>query len=262
MALLALVAGGAATRAPTPPPIARLAFAEPKDEVALDDGGGRSASEGSAVTLGETVRVGRDAVARLELPWMTLTLGSDARLRFSDAFLLSVRLESGRALIASETHDCLKVVTGEAEVRGRGRAVVRRREHATLVTCLSGRFEVFSAKGSATLDPGQGIVALAGRPPGPPLATPEAPAVVWPGRDPVYVERGAPIELRWSGEAPSYHLELLPVGSDVVLLQRDVLASPERIEIPWHGAFRWRASALDHRGLEGPPSGEGLIAVE
>ncbi len=99
---------------------------------------------------------------------MALTLSSGARLRFPDALLLSAALESGRALVESETRDSVKLVTDEAEVRGRGRAVVRRRERATLVTCLSGRFHVASAKGSVSLAPGQGCVALAGRAPSAP----------------------------------------------------------------------------------------------
>ena len=60
----------------------------------------------------------------------------------------------------------------------------------------------------------------------------------------------------------SYQLEVLPVGSDVVLLQRDVAAPPVKIEVPWEGAFRWRVSARDARGLEGLPSTDGLIAVD
>jgi hypothetical protein len=52
------------------------------------------------------------------------------------------------------------------------------------------------------------------------------------------------------------------VGSDVVLLQRDVTASPARIEVPWEGAFRWRVSARNARGLEGLASEDGLIAVD
>jgi hypothetical protein len=52
------------------------------------------------------------------------------------------------------------------------------------------------------------------------------------------------------------------VGSEVVLLQRDVTASPARIEVPWEGAFRWRVSARSARGLEGLPSEDGLIAVD
>jgi len=78
----------------------------------------------------------------------------------------------------------------------------------------------------------------------------------------VYVGRGEPIELRWDGRAPGYQVELLPVGSDVVLLQRDVAAPPATIEVPWEGAFRWRVSARDPRGLESVPSADGLIAVD
>jgi hypothetical protein len=47
-----------------------------------------------------------------------------------------------------------------------------------------------------------------------------------------------------------------------VLLQRNVTASPARIEVPWEGAFRWRVSALDKRGFEGTFSEDGLIAVD
>jgi hypothetical protein len=261
-AVLALAAAPASTIAPTLPPLVRLTIVEPTAEVTANDVSWRSAFEGAGVSLGETVRVGSDAVARLELPWMALTLSAGARLRFGNALLLSAALESGRALVESESRDAVKLVTSEAEVRGRGRAVVRRRERATLVTCLSGRFHVASAKGSVSLAPGQGCVALAGRPPSAPAAAPEAPGGLWPGRDPVYVERGEPIELRWKGDAPAYQLELLPVGSEVVLLQRDVATAPARIEIPWHGAFRWRVSACDGDGVEGSPSEEGLIAVE
>jgi hypothetical protein len=85
---------------------------------------------------------------------------------------------------------------------------------------------------------------------------------MWPALDPVFVAPAEPLELRWKGSAPAYQLELLPVGSDVVLLQRDVTAPPVRIEVPWEGAFRWRVSARDARGLEGLPSADGLIAVD
>jgi len=47
-----------------------------------------------------------------------------------------------------------------------------------------------------------------------------------------------------------------------VLLQRDVARPPARIEVPWEGAFRWRVSARDARGLEGVPSEDGFIAVD
>ncbi len=261
-AALTLAASPVPTLAQARPPLVRITLVEPTAEIAALAGSWQRAVEGAGVSLGETLRLGPDAVARLELPWMALTLSSGARLRLPDALLLSAALDTGRVLVESETRDSLKLVTGEAEVRGRGRAVVRRRERATLVTCLSGRFRVASAKGSVSLAPGQSCVALPGRPPSAPAAAPATPDGLWPGRDPVYVGRGEPIELRWNGGAPAYQLELLPVGSEVVLLQRDVATAPARIEIPWHGAFRWRVSACDSRGVEGAPSEEGLIAVE
>jgi hypothetical protein len=62
--------------------------------------------------------------------------------------------------------------------------------------------------------------------------------------------------------APTYHLEVLPVGADYVLFQRDVGPPPFPLSLPWRGAFRWRVTARDQRGLEGVPSAEGLICVE
>jgi hypothetical protein len=195
---------------------------------------------------------------------MALTLGPGSTLRFPDAFLLSASLESGRALVEAHSGDALKVVTPEAEVRGQGRAVVRRQGRVTLVTCLVGRFFVQGGERTVIVAAGSGTVVRAGRAPTAPEEAPPAPAAttLWPGKDPVYVAPGEPIELRWAGDAPGYQLELLPVGSDVVLLQRDVAAPPARIEVPWEGAFRWRVSARDRRGLEGPPSEDGLIAVD
>jgi hypothetical protein len=51
------------------------------------------------------------------------------------------------------------------------------------------------------------------------------------------------------------------MSSDVILLERDVGASPQTIAIPWLGTFRWRVSARDARDLEGIPSAEGLVCV-
>lgn len=261
-AVLTLAATPGSTLAPTRLSLVRVTLVEPAAEVSADDASWQGAVEGAGIPLGETLRLGPDAVARLELPWMALTLSAGARLRFPNARLLSALLEHGRVLVESEPRDSMKVVTKEAEVRGRGRAVVRRSGRTTLVTCLSGRFYVTSARGSVSLAPGQGCAAVAGRRPGVAGAVPAAPSGLWPGRDPVYVERGEPTELRWQGVAPAYQLELLPVGSEVVLLQRDVTVAPARITIPWHGAFRWRVSARNDLGVEGLPSEEGLIAVE
>jgi len=261
--LLALLAAPAGASAQGALSLARLSLVERKVELAKKGATWQAAVEGGPLQIGEALRTGPDAVARLELPWMALTLGPDSTVRFPDAFLLSASLEGGRALLEAQGRDALKVVTEEAEVRGQGRAVVRRQGKDTLVTCLAGRFHVVGGESTVTLTAGRGTVVRAGGAPSAPEAVPAAPAEgLWPGKDPVYVAPGEPVELRWKGDASGYQLELLPVGSDVVLLQRDVATSPARIEVPWEGAFRWRVSARDRRGLEGMPSADGLIAVD
>ncbi|HKZ31163.1 MAG TPA: hypothetical protein VJ648_02280, partial [Vicinamibacteria bacterium] len=243
--------------------LARLSLVERKVELEKKGAKWQAAVEGGPLSIGEALRTGPDAVARLELPWMALTLSPGSSLRFPDEFLLSATLDSGRALVEAPSLDALKIVTGEAEVRGQGRAVVRRQGRSTLVTCLAGRFFVEAAGSIVTLTPGRGTVVAAGRAPGAPQDVPAAPTEgLWPAQDPVFVAPAEPLELRWKGTSPSYQLELLPVGSDVVLLQRDVTTSPVKIEVPWEGAFRWRVSARDARGLEGVPSADGLIAVD
>jgi hypothetical protein len=269
--VVSLLATPAATLAQAPAPaedkgalsLARLTLVERKVELEKNGARWQAAVEGGPLSIGEALRTGPDAVARLELPWMAITLSAGSTMRFPDAFLLSAVLDSGRALVEAPSLDALKVVTGEAEVRGRGRAVVRRQGRSTLVTCLAGRFFVEAAGSTVTLTPGRGTVVAAGRAPGASQDVPAAPTQgLWPAQDPVFVAPAEPLELRWKGAAPGYQLELLPVGSDVVLLQRDVTGSPVTIEVPWEGAFRWRVSARDARGLEGLPSADGLIAVD
>ena len=262
-ALLVLLAAPSAVTAQETLALARLSLVERGVELSKKGATWQSAVEGGPLRIGEALRTGADAVARLELPWMALTLGPGSNLRFPDAFLLAASLESGRALVEAQGRDALKIVTAEAEVRGQGRAVVRRQGRETLVTCLAGRFYVQGGETTVTLAPGRGTVVRSGGSPSAPEDVPAAPAQgLWPGKDPVYVAPGDPLELRWKGDAAGYQLELLPVGSDVVLLQRDVTAPPARIEVPWEGAFRWRVSARSARGLEGLPSDDGLIAVD
>lgn len=244
------------------PPLARLALVEQQVEVASGAGAWRPAVEGAWLSPGQGLRTGGDGLVRLELPWMAITLAHGSRLRLPDALVLSAALDSGRALVEGQQLDTLKLVTREAEVRGRGRAVVRREGGRTLVTCLSGIFHVTARRSTVTLARGQGTLVERGGAPANPQPVPSPPGeALWPGRDPVYVAPGGPLQLRWSGEG-SFQIELLPVGKDVVLLQRDVGSPPVQITVPWEGAFRWRVSARDARGLEGLPSAEGLIAVE
>jgi hypothetical protein len=244
--------------------LARLTLVERQVERAADKAKWERAAEGGALRIGESLRVGADSLARLDLPWMALTLSPATSVRFPDEYVLSSVLESGRLLLDSRQQEALKLVTPEAEVRGEGRAVVRRAGKTTLVTCLSGRFFVEGGGGTVVLSAGEGTLVGSGRSPARPTAAPPPPSAegLWPGSDPVYLSPGEGVELRWQGNAPSYQVEVLPVGSETVLLQRDVAASPLRLEIPWTGAFRWRVSARDARGLEGPPSDDGQICIE
>jgi hypothetical protein len=246
------------------PTLARLTLVEPPVERQEGGASWREAAEGQPVKIGENLRTGPVGLARLELQWMVLTVSPSSTVAFPDDFLLSANLETGRVVVASESRDALKLVTAEAAIRGKGRAVVRREGARTLVSCLEGRFLVEGAGGGVWLDGGEGTVVASGGRPLAPLPTPEPPATrsLLPGQDPVYVTPGDPLELRWESDQPAFQVEILPVGSDYVLIQRDVGPPPARVAIPWGGAFRWRIAARDDRGLEGRPSGDGQIAVE
>lgn len=75
--------------------LARLSLVEQKVELAKSGAKWQAAVEGGPLQIGEALRTGPEAVARLELPWMALTLGPAATLRFPDEFLLSAVLEGG-----------------------------------------------------------------------------------------------------------------------------------------------------------------------
>jgi hypothetical protein len=267
--LLAGVVLAAAPGLPAParadaPALARLTLAEAQVEQQAEGAAWRPAVEGQPLRIGDRLRTGPAGLARLDMPWMALTVSPSSSVGFPDDFFLSAVLDAGRVVIASGDRDALKLVTPEAQIRGRGRAVVRREGERTLVSCLEGRFRVDGGPGGVWLDGGQGTVVTSGGRPLAPVATPDPPATasLQPGQDPLYVLPGDPLELRWDPNAAAFQVEILPVGSDFVLLQRDVGPPPTRVAIPWGGAFRWRVAARDERGLEGRPSGDGEIAVE
>jgi hypothetical protein len=257
-----LVAGPAAAQPASS--FGRLSYVESAVEQATGTGDWRDAAEGGAFEIGERLRTGEQGLARLELPWMSLSLSPGSDVRVPDDFVLAAVLEKGRAVVEAEEHPVLKVETAEAEIRGTGRAVVRRESGRTLVTCLDGRFLVEGGGRGVSLSPGQGTVVTAGSRPSAAQEAPAPPAQegLWPGGDPVFTDPGEALELRWEADAPAYQVEILPVGGDTVLLQRDVGPPPTRMAIPWSGAFRWRVAARDASGLEGVPSQDGLICVD
>lgn len=267
LALAALLAavpaatGGATAPASTPPAVARIGFADRRVELSSGQGW-REAKEGAALRLGDGLRTAPDALARLELPWMAMTVSATSVVRFPNDYLLSTVLEQGRVQVRSDKRDMLKLVTAEGEVRGHGSAVVRREGRVTLVSVLEGRFLVEGAGQAVVVLPGAGVIVRDGKPPRPPVALAEPPEGLSPGSDPLYIARGEAVSLTWTSKAGAHQLEVLPVGSDVVLIQQDVGAPPWRLTIPWPGAFRWRVAARDERGLEGMPSADGLICVD
>jgi hypothetical protein len=259
--LLSAPAVHGAPARPAAPPLARLSLVEQRVELSSARGW-HEAKEGTTLRLGERVRTGADALARLDTPWMTMTLSPASALSFPDEYLLSAVLEQGRVQLHAEKREILKLVTGEAEVRGQGWAVVRREGKTTLVTSLAGRFLVEGAGMTVALPPGTGTIVYEGKPPLSPLALPEPPEGLSPGSDPQYGAPGDTISLSWTPKGAAHQVEVLAVGSDYVLIQRDVGAPPWRVVIPWPGAFRWRVATRDERGLEGKPSAEGLICID
>jgi hypothetical protein len=146
-------------------------------------------------------------------------------------------------------------------VRGGGRVVVRREGASTRVAVLSGQFRVEAAGGAVDLARGQGTIVTAGKAPLEAVDLPPAPSDVVPGSDPVYVLKGQPATLTWTSRGSSHHVQLLGIGRDEILVDRDVGPAPVPLEIPWLGTFRWRVSSRDPRGLEGLPSKEGVLCV-
>jgi hypothetical protein len=231
--------------------------AEPPDKTKW-----RRVASGDKLRTGDTVRTGEDAVARVELPWMAVTLGPSTMFTVPQTSgVLSTVLEQGRAEFSGAGRNIVKIQVGDGEVRGGGRLVLRRSVGQTSATVLSGAFHVRVLGRTVEVKAGQGTVIMDGRPPTPASPLPEPPAELRPGADPVYVRLGRPVELRWKGTAPAFHLELLALQGESVLLAREAAAPPLRVEVPWPGTFRWRVSARDARGLESRPSPEGYVCL-
>ena len=214
---------------------------------------------GDRLRTGDTFRTSEDATARLDFPWMTVTLGASTLLTIPSSTVLSTVLEQGRAEFAGPGRDIVKIRVGDGEVRGGGRLVLRRSVGRTSATALEGAFRVRSAGRTVEIKGGQGTVVMDGRPPETPTPLPAAPRGLQPGKDPVYVRAGQPVDLRWTAGGPSHRVEILALQTDEVLLAREVGAPPLRVEIPGLGTYRWRVSTRDARGLESPPSADGLI---
>ena len=163
-------------------------------------------------------------------------------MSFPDELVLSARLERGRVLVQSGQREMLKLVTDEAELRGSGRVIVRREKDTTLVSCVDGRFVLEAAGRRCHTTGAKGALVRSGQAPQGPFDLPAAPSGLVPG-DPLFVPVGEPVSLRWSPRGSTYSVELLPVGGDTVLVQRDAAEATLELPVAWPGAFRWRVAA-------------------
>jgi hypothetical protein len=241
--------------------VARVSFAEKGVDRSVPDGRWQGVTEGTRLRTGERLRTGPDGQAQVSFPWMRLSLGPSSLLGIPPGLVLSMSLEAGRAEVSSEG-DMIKVVTAEARTVGGGHLVVRRQDGVTRVMSLQGGFRVQTPVGEVLLGPGEGtIVPAAGQPPAPASTLAEAPRNMAPGADPHYVRKGAPLSLTWEGGAAAYHVQVLDLDGQTVLLERDVEGRRLDLQLPWLGTFRWRVAARDARGLEGRPSPDGLIVM-
>jgi hypothetical protein len=222
----------------------------------------RSADRDFRIAPGEVLRTSGDGAALLTFPWMHFVVADDTIVGLTPSSVLSATLQRGRIQELATAGDILKVVTAEAEVRGRGDVVVIRSESPaeTRVSALRGWFRVKSPRGTLSLDGGQAAVITADGAPER-VELPAAPTGLSPGTDPVYVPQGQSARLAWNGSTPRYRVQVLSLDGDEIVLSREVAGSSVEVPGRWLGTFRWRVSAVDARGLEGAPSAPGLICV-
>jgi hypothetical protein len=219
----------------------------------------QSLRERDSLRTGDSFRTGADATARLEFPWMSVTLGGSTMLTIPSSTVLSTVLEFGRAEFAGPGREIVKIRVGDGEIRGGGRLVLRRSAGRTTATALEGAFRVRAAGRTVEIKGGEATVVADGQPPERPSGLPKTPFGIQPGRETLYVRAGQGAELRWQAAAPGHRVEVLALDKDQVLLARDVDAPPLRLQLPWLGTYRWRVAARDARGIESRPSAEGLI---
>jgi hypothetical protein len=266
----ALTPSPRAARSPRAPAAAGVAVATlawmdagVEREDALGKSGWHPIKPGDSVRTGDRLRTAPDGVARFDLPWMSVTAGPATVMHIPAEVVLSLVLGEGRVEFEGRGRDIVKVRTADAVIRGTGRIVVRRESGRTLVMAMAmdGTFRVEASGEAVVLQAGEGTVVRDGEAPRPAQKLPEAPERLRPGADPLYVANGESATLTWSPAAASSHVQVMALGSDEVLMARDVSRLPYTLLIPWEGTFRWRVSSRDAQGLESRPSEDGLICV-
>jgi hypothetical protein len=214
---------------------------------------------GASVRAGSRLRTREGSAARVAFPWMDLILSADALLGLPATPVLSAVLEQGR-LEQRSAGSILKVQTREAEVRGSGSVVVRRNDGTTRVTATDGNIRVHGSRAMVALGAGEAAVARSKRDVQGGANAPVAPIELSPGADPVYVRKGQPLSLRWRGDQPAYHVDVL-THEGTLLISRDVKARTLQVKVPYEGLYKWRVAGVSGEGVEGLPSTDGLFVV-
>jgi hypothetical protein len=243
--------------------VADLTWVAGDVQCAETKGAWRAVARGDRLHTGDSLRTGADGLARVEFPWMNVTLASGGVLSVPGTAVLSTVLEQGRAEFFGSGRDIVKILVGDGELRGGGRLVLWRAGGRTSASALEGGFRVRAAERVVEIKAGEGTVIVDGQPPAASSALPLPPGRLRPGAETAYVRSGQPVELQWSAGGRAHHVELLGLERDEVLLSRDASGPSLRLEVPWLGTYRWRVSTRDERGLESRPSAAGLLcAVE
>jgi hypothetical protein len=241
-------------------PVAKLSFLDGTVELGAPSGSWSRVGEGARVKTGDLVRTNAQATVRVEFPFMSVIVGPSSVLGIAPSQVLSTYLEAGRVEEHAEGADAIKLRTQEAQIRGRGHVVVRREGGQTSIMVWEGRFLVAAGGRLLTVIGGVGAVVKNGKPPTA-VSLPEPPGDPVPGADPVYLPVGQAVQMKWTGKDLKYHLQLLGIDSDEVLVERETVEQTFTLPIPWPGTYRWHVSGLTSDGLETRPSHDGFVCA-
>ncbi len=242
-------------------PIGRVSVAGTGVEGSTDGRQWKAMADGTLLRTGDRIRCDATSLARFDVGWAKLILGPDSEVTIPASKAISIRLEAGRLEQISEGSDIVKMRSDETLVQGKGHVVMRRQGDVTTVSARLGRFRVDGTRQSVRLEPGFGTAIRRGQAPLSPRPLTAPPEKLVPAADPVYVDRGQPIQLEWASPAKAYQVELVMVGTDAAVLQVAAGSPPLTLVVPWPGTYRWRVAARDEAGIEGQPSRSGLICV-
>lgn len=250
---------GARTQIAAAVEVAKIGFVDGSVEVQKPGGSWSAGAEGQPLAIGDRVRTSKGATARLEFPWTAIAVGDDSEVSLEKSRLLTLQLHGGRIDIDPE-QTLLRIVTAEAAISGTGRTLVRREGTTTFVGSYNGGADVEVNDRIVRLGVNKSVLVNAGATASEAMPMAAPPRVISPSADPRYVRPGEVIHLSWTGRDPAYHLEVLPIDSDVPVISLDIATRDYDIKLDWLGTFRWRVAGRSGP-IESQPSGEGLICV-